>query len=42
MGCLRPRAIPGCARTEIPFDDGGIVEINHVDKEETVIVTEVG
>jgi hypothetical protein len=30
------------ALTEIIFDDDGIVEINHVDKEETVTVTEVG
>ena len=28
--------MPGYARTEILFHDGGIVEINHVDNEETV------
>jgi hypothetical protein len=34
--------IPESARTKIMFDDGGIVEIYHVDKEEAKTVTEVG
>ena len=34
--------MPGYVRTEILFDDGGIVEINHVDNEEIVTVTKVG
>ena len=42
MDCPRPRAVPGNTRTEIPFNDGGIVEIYHVDRQETETVTEVG
>jgi hypothetical protein len=38
----RGRDMPGSARTEILFDEGGIVEIYHVDKQESVTVTEVG
>jgi hypothetical protein len=31
-----------CVRTEIPCNDGGILEIYHVDEEASEIVTEVG
>jgi hypothetical protein len=34
--------MPENTRTEIPFNDGGIVEIYHVDRQETETVTEVG
>jgi hypothetical protein len=34
MDCLGPsRAGPGSERTEILFNDGGIVEIYHLDKQ---------
>jgi hypothetical protein len=36
MGCLGPRARPGSVRTKILFDDGGILEIYHLERQATL------